>query len=555
MFVYTAAMAVEPASAPLGTELSGGGQALAAAYRENAALCQALESAVHKAEKFRRDAEMWQGAFHRAMALVRVLKKKREALPRETAENESLKSRSRRFARELFGCRSERQPATTGRRRGRRRGTPSHGRTPHPELSVREEESIPDGRTCPDCGKAWVSNGWKKTELVEVEVAAHVRRIRRKRLRPACACRPEKEAVGPAPARLFPNTRYGVSVWATVLAERYGLHRPLRSVCRALSQHGLVIAPGTLADAQRGFLRLFEPLDEEISRHLSEAPIVHGDETGWRIRELGEEDGGNARAWAWIARSADAVRIVILPSRSAEAALELFKGLGSPEQAAHLVCDRYSAYRKLARVMEGCIVLSYCWVHARRDFVNLETGYPNLARFAQKWLRHIATLYRLNARRLARPSNAVAQRRLARFAEAFFAKAKKARNELPEGKPQRVPLDSLLRHRDGLTVFVDNAAVPMDNNPAERGLRGIAISRKLSFGSHSVDGARLAGMLYSIFGTIEMAGVSPYRWLLGYLGACAHHRGPPPEDPAAWLPWGAGEERLRSWHPSLPQGP
>ncbi len=191
--------------------------------------------------------------------------------------------------------------------------------------------------------------------------------------------------------------------------------------------------------------------------------------------------------------------------------------------------------------MEGCIVLSYCWVHARRDFVNLETGYPNLARFAQKWLRH--ALYRLNARRLASPGNAAAQRRLARFAEAFFAAAKKARDALPESAAQRGPLDSLLRHRDGLTTFVDNAAVPMDNNPAERGLRGL--SRKLSFGSQSVDGARLAGM--SIFGT--MAGISPYSWLLDY--ACA--RRPPPEGPADWLPWGAGEERLRSW--PLPQGP
>ena len=58
-----------------------------------------------------------------------------------------------------------------------------------------------------------------------------------------------------------------------------------------LSQHGL--APGTLADALRRFLPL--PLDAKIFRHL--APVVHGDETGWWIRELGEEGGGNARAW------------------------------------------------------------------------------------------------------------------------------------------------------------------------------------------------------------------------------------------------------------------
>ena len=101
-------MAVEPTRALSGTELPGDGQALAAACRANAALCQALESAVDKAEKFRRDAERWQGAFHRAMALA--LKKRGEAPPRETAGNESLKSRSRRFARDLFGRRGEWQP-------------------------------------------------------------------------------------------------------------------------------------------------------------------------------------------------------------------------------------------------------------------------------------------------------------------------------------------------------------------------------------------------------------------------------------------------------------
>ena len=120
--------------------------ALAASRRENADLGRELETAVQKAEKCCCDAEI----------------KRHEVPPpcrtAETPENESLESRSRRFARELFGRRSERRPAATGRRRGRHQGTPSHGRTQRPELPVREEESIPDERTCPDCGKAWVSN-------------------------------------------------------------------------------------------------------------------------------------------------------------------------------------------------------------------------------------------------------------------------------------------------------------------------------------------------------------------------------------------------------------
>ena len=41
-------------------------------------------------------------------------------------------------------------------------------------------------------------------------------------------------------------------------------------------------------------------------------------------------------------------------------------------------------------------------------------------------------------------------------------------------------LRSLVNHRDGLSVFVDRPQVPMDNNLAERVLRGPVIGRRLS---------------------------------------------------------------------------
>lgn len=112
-----------------------------------------------------------------------------------------------------------------------------------------------------------------------------------------------------------------------------------------------------------------------------------------------------------------------------------------------------------------------------------------------------------------------------------------------QGRPRFARPDSPLRRRSGLAVRLDNPAVP--NNAAERGLRGV--SRKFSFGS--VNGARLAGALRFVFGMLT----GPYRRLPGDLRA--RRRGPPPEDPAAWLPPDADGQRLRSRAPSLPQGP
>ena len=90
--------------------------------------------------------------------------------------------------------------------------------------------------------------------------------------------------------------------------------------------------------------------------------------------------------------------------------------------------------------------------------------------------------------------------------------------------------------------------MPMDNNLAERALRGPAIGRKLSFGSFSETGAQLAGLLFSVHIWLVSR-----RTLRDYLQVCAERNGQPPEDARAWLPWGVG--RVRTWRAAAPQGP
>ena len=207
--------------------------------------------------------------------------------------NDRLRARNRRLTKERFGRRSERRrgrgsdsgaAARTGRPRGRQAGTASHGRTPRPALAVESETVEPAERSCPRCGRAYVANGAKTTELTEVEVRAHVRRVHRVRRRAACACAPGRETLAPAVPRLFPNTPYGVSVWALFLLEKYAHHRPLRAVSRMLSARGLDLAPGTLADSLPRFVPLFAPLVAAIAERQAAARVAHGDETSWTVR-------------------------------------------------------------------------------------------------------------------------------------------------------------------------------------------------------------------------------------------------------------------------------
>ena len=487
--------------------------------------------------------------------------------------NDRLRARNRRLTKERFGRRSERRrgrgsdsgaAARTGRPRGRQAGTASHGRTPRPALAVESETVEPAERSCPRCGRAYVANGAKTTELIEVEVRAHVRRVHRVRRRAACACAPGRETLAAAVPRLFPNTRYGVSVWALFLLEKYAHHRPLRAVSRMLSAHGLDVASGTLADSLPRFVPLFAPLVAAIAERQAAAHVAHGDETSWTIHARGER-GDSPRCWLWVCLTADAVRLRVDPSRSAAAARELFAGLGA-EAPVHLVCDRYAAYAKLAREEPERFVPALCWAHARRDFVDATVGRPQLGKWSGRWLERIAALYRGGAERARHWDRALpvgrqgaafanAQGRLEGRAAALFERARRELAALPADAPQGKPLRALERHREGLTAFLRDPAVPLDNNAAERALRGAAIGRKLSFGSHSETGAELAGHLYSVFGTLALAGLRPYPWLADYLQACAESGGQPPADARAWLPWGMDESNARRWRRRPAQGP
>ena len=460
------------------------------------------------------------------------------------------------LSRALFGRKSEKQETPrSGRPRGQQRGAPGHGRTQRPGLEERTEELKPpeEARVCSCCGKAYVANGVDESTLVEIEVKAHKRVIRRPRWRRACGCAssPIEVSAPPAP-RLFPRTLYGTSFWARFLFEHCACFRPLHRVAAWMSGQGLPVSPGTLANSLKRFVPLFEPVADAILAHRNEAALRHADETGWRVQELRGEDR-SSRAWLWTSVSSDAVSFHIDPSRSAEAAQKLFS---EALLDTVIVCDRYSAYKRLARLREGLVTLAFCWSHQRRDFIECAAGQVSLTQWCQGWIEQIAVLYRLNEARLEHydpglerqtPAFDAAQGRLKEALDGLFAQAEQELAGLPDQAREGKALRSLVNHREGLCVFVDRPQVPLDNNLAERVLRGPAIGRRLSFGSDSENGARFTAVMYSVVGTLALNGIDVLRWLEAWLEACAKNAGRAPDDLSPWLPWSMSEERRRAF--------
>ena len=505
-------------------------------------------------------------------------KKSKEREAQSKQQIEKLNSQISWLRKTLFGRKSEVSrrsdsadaKAGTGnksrRKRGQQPGALTHGRSDHSTLPEIVEEHRPQAGQdcCGKCGKAYVFNGIEESTLIEAKILAYRRKIQRQRMVATCECEPQvKHTVVAAVARLFTNTAYGVSVWSLYLHARGEVGIPSRSISRWLDSFGITISAGTLLDRNADIVSLLKPMVEAIKAHMSTANVLHGDETSWRMQARGE-NGDSQRAWLWVGVSDDAVLIRIDPKRSAVAGMKLFEGV--IEQRV-LVCDRYSAYGVICKELEAQRAL--CWAHVRRDFLQAAAGAEDKLPWSIKWLEEIGELYRCNKQRVEQWNENLplthqseqynrAQRELERCAQRFMELVTQEMPSFPSQSRQHKALASVLRHEPGLSIFLSNPEVPMDNNAAERSIRPAVIARKLSHGSHSEMGAELTAHLYSVCETLKLAKVNILHWLQDYLGECAQNGGQAPPDLSPWLPWQMSSERLcqlRRAAPQSAQGP
>ncbi|MBF7083015.1 transposase [Desulfallas sp. Bu1-1] len=100
-------------------------------------------------------------------------------------------------------------------------------------------------------------------------------------------------------------------------------------------------------------------------------------------------------------------------------------------------------------------------------------------------------------------------------------------------------LGTMQRHREGLTRFLDNPMLPLDNNFMERVLRTPVVGRKNFYGSGSRWSGEFGTMMWTIAATAARANLNPLTYLNDLLTACANNCAKPLEGDALdrFLPW------------------
>lgn len=503
--------------------------------------------------ELRQQVGYWKNCFERLRQKVQGLE----------AENERLQGEIRKLQDQQFGRKSEKQSkdrrgntlddsdetsASKQRSRGQQPQAKGPARRDFSHLPAREEKiELPEAeRVCPKCGKSRVRLGdTEDSTQIEIVVEIFRRFIRRERYRATCSCSEQRTFTAPPPPKLIPKGLLGTSVWLEILLEKFAYHRPIARLLTNWSERGLDLAPGTIADGLQRLVPLFEPIYQALLERNAQSDYSQADETRWLV--FIEQEGKVGHLWwLWAFLGQDTVVYRLDPSRSHNVP-EKHYGASPDGTAADgkpslvvLMVDRYSAYKAMLQVKDGRIVLAFCWAHQRRDFIRVGKAWPELKDWALDWLRRIRALYRLNHTRLQSTDAAERTQADAQLRLAIAAMKTQRDQELADSQlraPCRKVLESLSEHWEGLTRFVADPRIPMDNNGSERQMRGPALGRKNYYGSAARWSGQLAAMLFSIFATLRLLGLSPRRWLERYLQACAANQGQAPADIQRFLPW------------------
>ncbi len=407
-------------------------------------------------------------------------------------------------------------------------------------------------RTC-SCGKVRPELGLtEESEEIGWRVCLERRRHVRHRYGPTgCGCAQGRGIVtAPKPAKLIPKGLFAVDFWVQVLLKKFEFQQPLQRTVRELKAHGLQVSSGTLTGGLQKIKDLIQPLAGQFVLHSREGKYFQMDETRWPMFLYGLSQGKDRHKWwFWVVVTPEVTAFLLEPTRSGQVPRDFFP----PGTEGIVNVDRYAGYFALLGP-DWRIKLAYCWSHQRRDFVNLGEGSPCWAVWAGEWVGLINQLFATNRQRRKvwfkkgqtepfKPLDQEVRRQVQQLKERLD-------RELASGRlapEQEKILQSMRRHWQGLTVFVEDPKVPMDNNAAERALRALAVGRKNYYGSGSEWSGELACACFTLLATLRQHDLCPRRYFQEYLEACARHGGKAPKDLEEFLPWKWSAEKWATW--------
>jgi len=392
---------------------------------------------------------------------------------------------------------------------------------------------------CGECGGRLREIGRDVSEQLEY-VPGRFKVVRH--VRPKLACvRCQRVFQAAAPSRPISRGLPGPALLAHVMVGKYCDHQPLYRLSGIFARDGVELDRSTLAGWVGQGDALIDPLVAAVRRYVMANDKVHGDDTPVKVLAPGTGKTRTGRLWvyvrddrpagdqapraAWFAYSAD---------RGGEHPQEHLRGFRGALQA-----DAYAGWPKLyatGRVQEVA-----CWAHARRPWWDLFLDSKRDADcVAAEALRRIRALYEIEEQIRGQPPEVRKAQRQARAGPLLEALQTWLQALLPRVSVKSDIAQAIgysLNRWKALTRYVDDGRLEIDNNAAERALRGVSLGRKNFLFMGSDAGGERAATFYSLVETAKLNGLDPEAYLREVFTRIADH---PINRIDELLPWNIG---------------
>tara|TARA_B100000959_G_scaffold286158_1_gene363617 strand:+ start:830 stop:2311 length:1482 start_codon:yes stop_codon:yes gene_type:complete len=384
-----------------------------------------------------------------------------------------------------------------------------HGRTEQKQLQLVEVVHLLDDadKACPKCGlgiEEWLGQFEASEEIDVIERQFIVKKHLRQKYKCECG---ECIETALGPEKLIPGGRYSIDFAIDVAVSKYLDHLPLERQRRIMLREDLKVSAQTLWDQIEALARLLESLPKRIQEYILSHDFIGADETRWRLLN----NRSNKSWYVWGISADDSVYYSFANTRGADAAKVLLADYDGV-----VMSDGYAVYQSLQK-SGADFELAHCWAHVRRKFVEAEKAYPLKAGAV---LGLIGELFRVEKEYCTGPPEETLEARK-KYSEPIIEALKVWTmdcSELP-----RSSFGSALTYMrnlfDGLTLFLENPVIGLDNNACERAMRGIVLGRKNHLGSKSKRGTEVAALFYSLVESAKLCDIEPRKYLRAAVSA------------------------------------
>lgn len=403
------------------------------------------------------------------------------------------------------GEKLEESPRGIRKARGRR-NLENFDKLPVQELVYELSEAE---RACPCCGKTRTEIGSDENWQLEY-YPGHFERLHHVRKKYGCShC--DAEGQNPRiesaekPAAVIDKGLPGPGLLSYIVTSKYDMYLPLYRLEDAFARQGFRIARSTQSIWCGDVADLVEPLYQRMIARLLESHLIATDDTHMPMQA--KEKTARAYMWVYIGDDEHPYNIYdFSTSRNREGPIHF---LGDYSQV--LLADGYAGYNGV--VAGNALVRAGCWLHLKRKFVEAERTAPEIALAVVESVRALYAVE--HAAKAMKPAEQLALRHenSAHIVTALRDQLERWKLELLPKHPMMDAINYALNQWQAMTTFLNDAAIPLDNNISEREMKRVVINRKNSLFVGNERGGRTMAILSSMTSTCRRLGIDVQLYL------------------------------------------